>query len=225
MTTIKKSLIVAFLGLIALLSACTPTYMAAPPYNPGYDPNSFYYDSAFPNTAYVGGVQGYYYGGVFRPMVTLGGVYGFYGVDGRFHTSHVNRTTVINNYNTGRLSHESRYSSDSYRPSSSVSTPGGYSKPDYTNTSPATRPAYGSQSGGVTRGYQPQATAPTRPSYGSQSGGVTRGYQSSSPSVSRPSYGSQSGGAYRSSTPSSSYSRSSSSSSSSSSRSSSSTRR
>lgn len=216
----RISLSSIFLVLVLLLSACGPSYVAQAPYNPGYDPNSFYYDSVFPTPVYVGGVQGYYYGGVFRPMITLGGVYGFYDVGGRFHTSQTNRTVVINNYNTGREQYFNRTRTTTT--ASPVSTPGGYSKPDYNRSA---TPAYGSQAGGVTRGYQQQAPAYSKPAYGSQAGGVTRGYQQSAPTVSKPNYGSYSGGVTRSPSPSPSYSRPSSSSSSSSSSSRTSTRR
>ena len=180
---------VFLIAAILVLAGCT-TYVQQPngqaqqmppqyDYNPGYNPDNTVADAILA-AAIINGVSGYYGPGhIFYPSVMYGGVPGYY-VGGVFHTSTQYRTTIVNNYNTGR--------SDFQR-----------NPAQYAQSHPAAvvvkndpgKPSFGSQSGGMTKGAAASLSS-SKPSFGSQSGSMTRGAASLSPS--KPSFGSQSGG-------------------------------
>lgn len=213
MNTIFKTSVV--LALILALAGCT-TYVTQPvaqqgqpqyDYNPGYDPNSVIADAIIAS-AIVNGVTGYRYGGVFYPQAYYGGVPGYY-VGGVFHTSTQYKTTIVNNYNTGRQEFQRNPTVYAQQHPNAVQA-----KPNYGSNAPANgKPAFGSQQGGMTKGPATATSTPGKPAFGSQQGGMTRSTPTASAPPSKPAFGSSAGTVSRSALSASSTPRSSSSSS------------
>lgn len=223
---------IPLLLILALLSACGPTYVVERPptqydpayYNPGYDPSHAVADAIL-TAAVINGVTGYYGpGGIFYRQAYYGGVPGYY-VGGVFHTSREYHTTIVNNYNTGRNDYLRSGQITTYNGSSRVVNQApstAIAKPNY-GARPASMPNYSNSPGGSVRSA-PTSTysRPTgMPNYSNSSGTSTRSAPTSSftrsapTTSSKPSYGSSSGTSFRSSPTTSTRSSSSSSSSSS----------
>lgn len=190
-----KFISIASILILAFFSASCTTYVPVQQqgqyeYNPGYNPDNTVADAILA-AAIFNGVSGYYGPGhVFYPQTMYGGVPGYY-VGSVFHTSPQYRTTIVNNYSTGRS--EFTRNPQSYAQShpdvvKTISKPvyGQSAMPNYSNnTGGVTRsaptssgmPAYGSNTGGVTR-----STTTPKPTYGSSTGGVSRSVPTSSPS-------------------------------------------
>jgi hypothetical protein len=145
-------------------------------YDPGYNPNNVLADAILAS-AIINGVSGYYGPGhIFYRQSMYGGVPGYY-VGGVFHTSGQYRTTIVNNYNTGRNEYQRNPQSYAQANPTAVKTVnGGPGKPSYgsqTQASSSRMPNYSNAAGGVQRG----SSAPSQnamPNYGSNSGGVSR---------------------------------------------------
>ena len=191
---IRNSFAIAFLIVITLLAGgCTyvqPVPMAQQQYeyNPGYNPNNVVAEAIIAS-AIINGVTGYRYGGAFYPQAYYGGMPGYY-VGGVFHTSQSNRTTIVNNYNTGRSEFQRNPAQYAQKNPGAVTKPnfgsqaGGMTKGPATSTTSTSnnKPNFGSQQGGMTK----QAAAPSRPNFGSQVGSGTRTSSAPSPSYSAP---------------------------------------
>lgn len=201
----KNIKIASLFALFAVLFfvGCT-TYVSQPiaqqgqpqyEYNPGYNPDNTVADTILA-AALINGISGYYGPGhIFYPSAMYGGVPGYY-VGGVFHTSTQYRTTIVNNYNTGRQDFQRNPTAYAQ------SHPTAVSKPNYTSqgqgskgasTATTTKPTFGSGTGTSTRVAATAPATPTpapKPSFGSGAGSSSRSSAPSAPS--RPSFGSSS---------------------------------
>ena len=212
---LRNSTSLAVLIIVTLLASACTTYVPVQQgqyqqqpqyqYNPGYDPNNVVAEAIIAS-AIVNGMTGYYGPGhVFYQQAYYGGVPGYY-IGGVFHTNTQYRTTIVNNYNTGRTEFQRNPQAFAQQHPTAVTKPN-YGNGGGSNTANQqnNKPNFGQQQGGMVRGaatQQQQSTTTGKPNFGNQNGTMTRGaatqqqQQASAPS--KPNFGSGGGGMTRS---------------------------